>query len=221
MDFTKFVSMLDRRALFFARSDRLGDPFEGSYSKMTVQARPLTMLASDMSLFNEEIRKFVIINSWTMSESESAAMWKLHLVSNKRVAIQSTFKRLAKSFDSYTQDVFIGQVKYIDYETEYLPEDNVFYPFLHKRRSFEHEHELRAMISSFPSKNLIEFFNDLSKKAFADGEYVDVNLDILVEKIFVSPASPKWFSELVRSIVSKYSLLKEVTQSSLDSSPVF
>ena len=32
MDFTKFVSLLDKRALFFAGADTLGDPFEGSVS---------------------------------------------------------------------------------------------------------------------------------------------------------------------------------------------
>ena len=223
LDFTKFVSLLDKQALYFARSDKLGDPFEGSYPKMTVKARPLTMRASDMSVFNEEIRQSVIINSWTMSEFESAAMWKLYSAGNKSVAIQSTLKRLAKSFDSYTRaDVFIGQVMYIDYETEYLPEGNVFYPLLHKRRSFEHEHELRAMISKFPSNDLVEWFNtDLPQKAFVDGEYVDVNLDVLVESIFVSPASPPWFCDLIRSVVNKYSLSKKVTQSSLDNSPVF
>ena len=30
MDFTKFIDMLDKSALFFTRVDKLGDPFEGS-----------------------------------------------------------------------------------------------------------------------------------------------------------------------------------------------
>ena len=30
MDFTKFVSFLDKSSLFFARADKLGDPFEGA-----------------------------------------------------------------------------------------------------------------------------------------------------------------------------------------------
>lgn len=29
MDFTKFVSLLEKSALFFARADKLDDPFEG------------------------------------------------------------------------------------------------------------------------------------------------------------------------------------------------
>jgi hypothetical protein len=147
LDFTKFVSLLDSEALFFARSDALGDPFEGSYSKANLALRPTVykdkipdQALTSLSIFSREIRKFTIINSWNLSEFESAAMWKLYIASNEGVAIQSTFKRLTKSFDSYTEDpVFVGMVKYIDYEKEWLPEGNAFYPFLHKRKSLHHE----------------------------------------------------------------------------------
>ena len=40
MDFTKFVSLLDRQALFFARSDKLGDPFEGSFPRGNLKVDP-------------------------------------------------------------------------------------------------------------------------------------------------------------------------------------
>ena len=39
MDFTKFVALLEMRALFFARSDKLNDPFEGSLPKRNIEAR--------------------------------------------------------------------------------------------------------------------------------------------------------------------------------------
>ena len=41
MNFTKFVSLLEKQALFFARADKLGDPFEGSFSKANKQLRPI------------------------------------------------------------------------------------------------------------------------------------------------------------------------------------
>ncbi len=37
LDFTKFVSLLDKNTLFFVRADKLGDPFEGSYSRMNIK----------------------------------------------------------------------------------------------------------------------------------------------------------------------------------------
>ena len=39
MDFTKYVAMLESRALFFGRADLLGDAFEGSISKTTITLR--------------------------------------------------------------------------------------------------------------------------------------------------------------------------------------
>lgn len=41
MDFTKFVSLLEKSALFFARADKLGDPFEGAFSKINVALQPI------------------------------------------------------------------------------------------------------------------------------------------------------------------------------------
>ncbi|KAF5417648.1 MAG: hypothetical protein C5S38_01290 [Candidatus Methanophagaceae archaeon] len=41
IDFTKFVSLLDKKALFFARADRLSDSFEGSYLERFSASLPL------------------------------------------------------------------------------------------------------------------------------------------------------------------------------------
>ena len=42
MDFTKFVSMLQKGGLIFSRADKLGDPFEGFYPKGTELAKEST-----------------------------------------------------------------------------------------------------------------------------------------------------------------------------------
>lgn len=39
MDFTKFVSFIESRCLYFTRADNFDDPFEGSLPKMTIAAR--------------------------------------------------------------------------------------------------------------------------------------------------------------------------------------
>lgn len=159
LDFTKLVSLLDKQALFFCRADKLLDPFEGSYSKANIQLRPKVYkgilsekVQTKLSDIYDYIRKCTIVNCWHISEHESAAMWKLYLKSDEGVAIQSTFKRLVESFNDYLKDVYIGKVKYIDYKTDLIPEGNLFFPYLHKRKSFEYEHELRAIIGELPTK---------------------------------------------------------------------
>jgi hypothetical protein len=39
IDFTKLVSILNSRSLFFARADQFDDPFEGSSTQANVEAR--------------------------------------------------------------------------------------------------------------------------------------------------------------------------------------
>lgn len=231
LDFSKFVSLLDRKALFFARADTLGDPFEGSYSKANLKYRPTVyqgkipeQVLKSASLVFREIRRYTVLSCWNICEYDSAALWKLYL-NGDGVAIQSTFRRLTQCFGSEAAEpVFIGKIKYIDYEKDWMPEGNMFYPFVHKRKSFESEQELRAVVMKFPppdwNKDTQQL--NLTKEVFNRGEYIDIDLDTLVEKVYVSPTSQEWFLDLVKSVSAKYSLEKEIIPSGLaDKNPVY
>ncbi|MCK4361685.1 MAG: DUF2971 domain-containing protein [Dehalococcoidia bacterium] len=226
VDFTKFVSLLDKKTLFFARADGLGDPFEGSYSKANVKLRPEVykdkITPNELKYLGQFWKKFIkctAINCWHLNEYESAAMWKLYLKSNEGIAIRSSFNRLKSCFKDENHDIYIGRVKYIDYEKDWMPEGNSFYPFVHKRKSFEHEQELRAIIQKFSHSKNGEI--NLSKPPFDDGIYVQVDLDVLVDKIYVAPTSPQWLLGLIKSVTKVYKLDKEVLQSTLDDVPVY
>ena len=226
MDFTKFVDLLDKSALFFPRADKLGDPFEGLFPKSNVKLRPEMYkgeipqhVFKQLGEFLKWIRKSTVINSWHLSEYESAAMWRLYLKSNEGIAIQSSYSRLRDSIKGENNDVYIGKVKYIDYEKDWMPESNLFYPFIYKRKSFEHEKELRALIQKIPRKKDGDV--NFNKDSFSDGLYVVSDLDTLIDQIYVAPTCQDWLFELVKSITNKYGYKKKVRRSSLDEVPVF
>jgi len=220
LDFTKFVSLLDRKALFFTRADKLGDPFEGSHPKANIPLRAKIYKGEipleDIGEIYKLLREFTAVNCWHLSRHESAAMWRLYLKSNEGIAIQSTFKRLKDSIRDKKHDIFIGKVQYVDYEKERITDDPMS-SFLYKRKSFEHELELRAVIQELPPKGL----STRSKRPFDDGVSVPVDLNLLISKICLAPTSPKWLHELVESVTRKYQLYKEVCQSSLDKKPIY
>ena len=226
MDFMKFVSMLDKQALFFTRADAFADHFEGVYPKANVKnpKRKQPLEPDSLNISSRELRKLMYINGWHVNKHESAAMWKLFLTSNEGVAIKSTLQQLKDSLavsvrlGTRTYPVHIGLVSYIDYETEYIPEGNMFYPFLHKRKSFEHEHELRAVIFKKPAKPLAA---PLQPRDNDHGLLIPANIDTLVTEIFVSPTAETWLPQLVDSVASRYGLHKKVTQSSLAESPLY
>src|SRR6266581_7483717 len=107
MDFTKFVSLLDKRALYFTRSDRFSDKFEGAVPKPTIKAREVEVLGLETHLAEEalrvmsqgsrKVREWIFVNCWHMNNYESAAMWQLYAQKNEGIAIQSTFARLKDS----------------------------------------------------------------------------------------------------------------------------
>jgi len=226
MDFTKLVSLLEQEALFFCRSDKLGDPFEGSLTKATVAAIekefadiPEEQL-SKLTGGYKEWQRCTVLNCWTMSDHESAALWVQYLQSPEGVAIQSTFGRLTESFVAGgDRPVYVGTVHYIDYETDLVPVSNAMYPFLYKRKSFEHEHEVRAVIFKIPTED--GKINWEFEPFESGGEYVSIDIDRLIEAIYVSPTAPGWFKVLVESVVARYGLDTPVINSSLADRPVF
>ncbi len=226
MDFTKFVSLLDKQALFFTRADKLGDPFEGSIPKFYGKPWPEddkgrfpSHVFKNISEYRIFLTKCTIINCWHLNEIESAAMWRLYLKSNEGIAIQSTFGRLKGCLVDEEDEILIGEVEYIDYERGWIPTYLDIYPFVYKRKSFEHEKELRAIVQTFHHNK--DGTINYKKSRFDDGAYIKVSLNTLIDKIYIAPTSSKWIYKLIKSTVKKYGLNKEVVQSSLDEKPVY
>lgn len=114
--------------------------------------------------------------------------------------------------------MYVGLVKYIDYETEWIDAGNLLSPFVHKRKSFEHEREIRALVTKWPKgENGIDF----NQETIDYGLKVKVDVERLIEKIFVAPSSPAWFADLVRAVVQRYGYDFQVVQSKLNDQPVF
>ena len=223
--FHKVYILFRKNALFFVRSDQLSDRYEGKFTEADVKLwedklKPKTKL-SQIEIY-DRFRKIVNISSWHINENESAAMWEICLRSNEGIAIQSTFKRLKDSFIPHKEDeIHIGKVKYIDYKKDIIPKGNIFNPFLYKRKAFEHERELRAVIMKFaPQEETIgKHILYVDPKWF--GIHVKTDLDVMIDKIVVSPSVPDWFIDLVRSIVKKYKLNKKVESSELSKDPPY
>lgn len=233
MDFTKFVSLLEKRALFFARADKLGDPFEGAIPINNIKARYTNLkpgLFDKETLMYEhlrvELRRFTLINCWHESSHESEAMWKIYSSANSGIAIKTNFDSFVKSFITDEQ-MHIGTVKYIDYDNEKIREDDLLSPYLHKRKSFEHEREVRAIIQHRPPEasleNLPNFLSD-EIPTWPDmcdtGIYYEVDLNLLIQEVVIDPSAPDWLLDLVNSVADRYNLQAVIKKSRLAALPM-
>jgi hypothetical protein len=233
LDFTKLVSLLDTKQLYFARVDTFDDAFEGSISAATREYRRQAYADPKLSEDENEERiryltdhtrsapSWMYANCWSLSEVESAALWGLYVQADSGVAVRSTYRQLIDSFISPDLErngpnvapLLVGKVAYVDYDEFVIPDDNSFYPFVHKRKSFEFESELRAMTWHMPSR--------ISNEPNPIGLRVNVDLATLFNAIHVSPSAPPWFAALVQSVVDRYNFSAPVVQSRLSGEPLY
>lgn len=148
-------------------------------------------------------------------------MWQLY-AKEKGIAIQSTFWQLAQCFMDISRRGYVGVVRYINYDSDSAlrstPDGsmNTLVWVSHKRQSFEHERELRAVIDlDEPLQPGEEMLDD-------QGVYIPiVDVNALIQKVCVSPKSPDGFLERVRSAACTYKLTRDVMRSDLLKDPLY
>lgn len=219
MDIGKFIDILKRKSLFFSRLDLLGDPLEGSITKVFFYARQMELenigMSDDIPQFsklNQRMNKSMFVNSWYCNDSESEAMWKLYCSNNDGIAIQTTYNKLVSSVN-YDEQIYIGLVKYVDYDKDWFPSGNVFYPVMHKRKAFEHEREIRLV------KTVSELWS--GKKEYPTGIHCFWEIDKFIENIYVNPYAPEWYFEVVTDILEKYNCRLNIKWSVIKGMPYY
>ncbi|MGD0863648.1 MAG: hypothetical protein ABSA21_12995 [Candidatus Limnocylindrales bacterium] len=222
MDLAKFVSLLDTRALVFARADLLGDAFEGSVTQANMRLRPewtkklAATAIAELDYYRHQAPRWTFVNCWTASPTESVAMWRLYVGAGNGLAVESSYERLVSALGG-KRDVYVGTVKYVDWQTEAIPEGNLLVTFLHKRAGFDYEREVRAIVSDVPQKN------GVIDKDFEPPPGLPVPVDVrrLIARVRLSPVADRWYHQVVRSLIAKYGYKLEVVQSDLSGEPVF
>lgn len=208
LDLSKFLDMLLSQQLFMSRSDKFEDQYEGTFSEPTFEEIKKIAVNNPKFLdYYKSHREKVVISSWHINEYESFAMWQIFTKNNEGLAIQSTIGRLKNALQPENRiEQYIGNVNYIDYKKEYIPFDDTFFPFLFKRKSFQYEREVR-IISDVSAQNI----------SINEGLKINVDLNQLIEKIYIHPKSENWYKKLVIELVSKLNFKIEIEKSDLES----
>ena len=235
MDFTKYVSLLSSRGLYFTRTDCFEDAFEGAkgiksnkakwndhylnFLREAIKTPPeglrceladeeveqlANKLLGDLESAGEASRKETFVNCWHENEHESEAMWRLYssFIENA-IAVRTTYEGLYTALGR-DPSISIGRVQYIDLKEHFAGVNDAFW---RKRKSFEHEREVRALLVAPGCRDL--------------GKVVACDLDTLIEQVSVSPRAPAWFVNLVNDVNEKYGVRVKVSSSELTEEPFF
>lgn len=247
MSFAKFAALLHDKQLVLSPLHMFEDPYEGAGGK-ACNLKPLaeavvnTMYdrsdeyvarmkamnidenkqietvrlwletGNEYGLWN---RMFTFVNCWHENETESEAMWKLYTAHQPEgVAIQTTYGALKNAVDD--EDVKIGRISYEDFDMAFMPEDSYGW---YKRKSFEHEREVRLLVE--PDDDTQEELAKGYKKGHSYTLTVQVDLETLIENVYVSPYAHQWFHNLVGREMKLNGLEKPVVYSKMNEQALF
>jgi hypothetical protein len=178
-DLARYLDLLIREQLFFARTEEMEDP-------------------------NEELG--FNMSSWHNSEEESYAMWKIYAQGTAGLAIQTTFARLRQAFHATDKPIWIGKVAYYS-EKHGDGGRRGLRRYLQKRSVYSYEKEVRCCYKPQADEAEQELCGS------AAGVYIGVDLDQLIERVYISPYAPRWFRELIVGINKKFGVEKEIVHS--------
>lgn len=230
----RFHQIVETSTLFFCRFDKFEDHWEGALPnsfKLGIasfhqeMAREGYLDADGVRAWNEKsiqshknTRFFAAANCWHHSNCESDALWKLY--ASEGVAIQSSFGSIKKAFANHPEDVYFGEVRYVDHETVNVPNGNIFPPLLLKRKCFSYEQEVRLVIWR---EGLVEGNTDNIDLAWGKiGQAIKVNLDALIDSIYVSPGFSDEHLYRLRIFLRSHNLShKTVKRSQLSDEPIW
>ena len=224
LDLAKYVAMLQRGTLFFARADQLGDPFEGSYGIPNIAARPQNyshipdLSLQTLSMAHESSRYITYVNCWHHNQHESEAMWKLYATENRGIALCSSVGALRASLTG-TERICLGCVRYIDYRDTSITEGDPLLAYMYKRRSFVHEQEVRAVMFHIAAPHSFSSRPLNAPPSQPLGIEMQVDLSKLLDRVIVSPFAEDWFVEVVGAASERYDLDVPIGKSELADKP--
>lgn len=248
MSFEKFASLLATESLHFARADTFEDPYESFVPPSIMhlfkqETRHLGEKESPAVIeLWKEWRKWVMCCCWHQANQESMDMWGRYDMHNSGIAIKTTMQRLKSSFTCKENvPVHICKVRYINYYGFKIPNsisdmNRIYLPFFYKRKEFRNEHEVRAIIDTFP--HIKEKFFRVKRGPNINRQAIDrqqllgieyhkvdeedrgrdlkVDLNTLIDEIIISPyPKGEWVTETVRSVVQRFDFHFPVNRSRL------
>ena len=204
MNYNKFCSLIDQKALYLCRADLLKEKFEGTYSRVQIDQMHADLkswghkeLISDEQRKRKRNRERTYISCWCVSDIDLDLMWKAYTPNGPAVAIESTVGRLQQICDNAVElwPLDISLVNYVDLEVDFINYPGI-YVFLHKDVHFKLDNELR--IVHWP--NMVE--------PTPDHTLLPVSLEDLIVTLVIKPGAPIEFVESVKETAIRAGLDK-------------
>lgn len=202
MDIPRFISMLDKEAIYFSTSEGFSDPFEGVLTKASLEFldSQLDSVSKDdlaryipewilnyMKDIPDKCKSDFFISCWHYNDCESMAMWSIYAKSNKGISIQSNLQKL--------EDCLLKRKCY--YKNKDSKNECLHLPNIHIRPVEYINREKFVQDFSTPEWNLNRFFYKL--KSYCYEQEVRAVIDLSSKTLSATPENDCDYKKIVEN----------------------
>lgn len=193
MDFSKFMNMITSKKLYFTKVTEFEDKYEGKMPEGFFKNWKEDSIKSYKGLMKvTDEKRNAYASCWNdFEKTESYALWRIYTRPDSGVAIKSSVGRLKKSLSD--KNISIYKAKYIEsYENR---NEDIEIPFQMIGNSFTRVKQV-CKLSAYAYENEIRaiMFDEKSQH----GMNIQIDLNELIESIYISPYAGSWFFDLVK-----------------------
>lgn len=215
IDLPKYIDLLRTKALYFRRSDKFADRFEGALTpsirrllNATVQDLPGI---EDADTYYRHSREGTYVSCWSRGAKDNMALWQLYGGVTSSLAVTTTVQQLYEVAANWPDVTNIWKVEYIDhFKNPDMILGGYTDPLRFKHEAYSFEEEVRVLVSRHRgewTKNPIDLRLPI------------LDLNSFIRSIVISPEAEDWFCDLVKEVTSLFGVTKPVRRSALTNLP--
>jgi len=209
MEITKFLSLIQKNALYLSRISKLADPFEGTLTKQ--HAAYINSNMPGGILARKRMRENTFVSCWFSGKFMSNAMWQIYGLSAASVMIKSSVGRLLEALPRLRDDdhCHAGMVKYTDYEAGHpqFARSNRFGILFTKSVHLAFEEEFRLAVWSGRSwtTTAARGWKPKGSSVSQVGLSIPVDIPTLIEEVTVNPGAENWVHDVIEASIKCFS----------------
>ncbi len=228
MSYSKFQSLIETSSLYFCRLDKFEDQLEctqpnGSLDFAIATQNPWQIFerqCMDAKLYM--LRNLTFVNCWHINDNENMFMWENYATchGNEGVAIQTDLNTIKKAVNKAQRKISDMRISYVDFKTHYVGYfmQDPFEFITLKDIKFMAENELRLITveDEYPEIEEDDVCPENPKQySTKTGELIPVDLNQLIQHIYLAPNSTDRFAQLVKALIKSKGLDIEIIKSSV------
>jgi hypothetical protein len=174
-------------------------------------------LAEGVEQAREEARQNYYANCWRLGTDEDSEIWDQYADLRDGVAIETTFGQLEQHV-APDDDLYMGIVRYLDYEEEHTPTGMFYSLYFFKHREFDSEQEFRILTNQ--GGNPIIRTDGMERPSGYDPSNpeavtLSADMDALINRVILAPDADAAIRAQVESTLEEYGVSAPVVPSRL------